>query len=329
MEFKNIKKIEEILKQKNRKNIQKILLILILINLIIFLIFIFTDLFLINKIIKTIINCLIGIVDTILIVLMLKKEEVQNTDEEIELEINEAYDPIILQFFQKNKIIADSNLILAECESLIQRELMEVEKRENETIFKIKKDMFIRMNGVEGVEESKIDEYSKNGIPAYENLFVTKILFPFENEISLKELIKKAKEGYYQQREEMCELLLEKMLLHKIENEHLVQDKKQLTFSIILIINIIVSFLTWMGLGAFNIVLLLGSVVNIGISAMLLKNEKMFAYNFNPEILEYMDKIHKYTKKLNLEDEGITRKDIMLKMFFGEIQVDETIGRYF
>ena len=34
--------------------------------------------------------------------------------------------------------------------------------------------MFIRMNGVEGVEESKIDEYSKNGIPSYENLFVTK-----------------------------------------------------------------------------------------------------------------------------------------------------------
>jgi len=45
--------------------------------------------------------------------------------------------------------------------------------------------------------------------------------------------------------------------------------------------------------------------------------------------LEYIDKIHKYAKKLNLEDEGITRKDIMLKMFFGEIQVDETIGRYF
>lgn len=326
--MERINNIIKNLKQKNKKNIQKLLLVLIATNLIISVIFIFTDLFLINKIIKTIINSLVGIVNIILVILMLKKDDEQISEKEVELKEDKTYNPIMLQFFKQSKVTANINLILAECESLIERDLLKINKKENETIMTLKSDVFTRMNGIEGIEENQIDSYSKNGIPAYENLFVTKVLFPFENEITLRELIKKAKNGYYKERGEMCEFLLEKMVVHELNNQNIMQESKNKTFAIILIINIICSVLTWFGLGIINILLFIGAVANIAVSVILLKNENVFAYSFSPEILEYIDKVTKYAKNIDLDSEDITKKDIILKMLFGDIIIDETIEKY-
>ncbi len=323
-----IENIIEILKQRNKKDIQKILLILILINLIILLIFIFTDLFQINKIVKTIINSLVGIVNIILIILMLKKQDDAQVSEKLELEENKTYNPIMLQFFGKSAVTADVNLILAECKSLIERDLLTVNKEENETVFTLKNNKFTRMNGIEGLEENQIDSYSKNGIPAYENLFVTKVLFPFENEITLREIVKKAKQGYYKERAQMCEFLLEKMLVHELNKQNMIQGSKNKTFAIISVVNIICSVLVWLGLGVFNIFLLLGAISNIAIGGILLKNENIFAYSFKPEISEYIDKVKKYAKNINLDSEEIASEDVIIKILFGDMIVDETIEKY-
>ena len=318
-----IKSIIEDLKQKDNKKIKKILFVLIIINLIMALIAIFTNLFSINRIIKTVINSLLGIINVILVLFILKKEETPIETKKVES--NKKYSPIMLQFFHKSEVNTNINLLLAECLSLEERNLLEINKNENDCIFTLKSENFIRMNGVETLEQNQIDEYSKEGIPAYENLYVTKVLFPFENSISLKEMIKKEKEGYYQSRAEMCELLLEKMIVHELEKENIIQGDKSKIFFILLIINIILAVLVLFSMGVFNIILLLGTIANILVSVILLKNENIFAYRFTPEICNYIESNAKYAKQITLDNKEIEREDLILKLLFGNIQIDNNI----
>ena len=322
----DIKLIIENLKQKDKKGIQKIIFIIIIINLLMALVAMFTNLFTINKIIRTVINSLLGVVNIILVIFMLKPEE--TIIQEKKAEIKKRYNPIALQFFRKSEVDASMNLLLAECLDLQERNLLEISKNEEDCIFTLKNDNFVRMNGVETVEENKIDDYGKEGIPAYENLYVTKILFPFENTISFKDMIKKSKEGYYQSRVEMCQLLLEKMIVHELEKNNELKGDKSKIFLILLIVNIIVAILALLALGVFNIVLLLGTVANLLVSIVLLKNENIFAYSFTPEISNYIDSTVRYAKQVNLNDEEIEKDDLIVKMLFGDIQIDSDFFKF-
>lgn len=243
------------------------------------------------------------------------------------VDIKANYDAILLKFFQESEIKVDLNFLLAECKSLEKRGLLSIEKSPEDTTFVLMSENFTRMNGIDGLEESRIDEYSRNGIGAYENLFVTKVLFPFENTLTLQELIKKEKEGYYQSRTEMCSLLLEKMILHELEKNNQMTGNRNYTFPILLGSNVFVGLLSWAMLGIVNIFMLAGMVANVGVSGLLLLEENVLAYGFNSEIREYIDNIKRHVDDIKIED-GITEDELIIKLIFGDNQVDKTIEQF-
>ena len=113
-------------------------------------------------------------------------------------------------------------LIFSELMDLSRRGYVEITKKDNDEIFKLKsKDKFIRMNGLENINNKQIELYSSAEIPAYENLFVTKILFPFDDEMTKNDIFKKIKEGYYAERMEMCALAMEKMFVYFLEKNNM------------------------------------------------------------------------------------------------------------
>lgn len=315
----NIKSIVEKLREKDKNKIRNIIIIMIVINLLMACLKMFTTFFSEREIIKTIFNSLIGIVNIILVLLIIKSKE--KLIEENKIKLKKKYSPILLKFFYNSKVDVELNTVLAECLDLKQRNLLQINRENEDCIFSLKNENFLRMNGIEAVEDSKIDDYSTNDILPYENLYVTKILFPFENTISFKEMIKKSNEGYYKSRLEMCELLLEKMIIHELEKNNEVTGDKSKIFLILLLLNIIIAIFTLFTLGVFNILLLLGTISNLLISGILIKNEDAFGYNFIPEISDYIDCIAKYAKQVNLENEDLDREDLIIKILFDDLEI--------
>ena len=284
-------KINFKVKKENKKEIGKLVLIIILISIIFSIINIIMP---INKILENIILYLMAIFYIVMTLLILKKineEEIIKKEEKFE----EKYNPILNQFLLKNEFIPDEKLIKEELSNLIERGYIERTTKNEQEIYILKnREKFKTIDSLEKITQEKIKEYSTEEISSYESLFVNKILFAFENEISQEDLNKKIQNNYYYERGQICKLTMERMLLFELEKNNMLKStKKNNIFAIVLIINIIADIIFFVTMARFNIILLLSIIINIALDGMMLKNEKLLAYNFTDEINEYIERLGK------------------------------------
>ena len=275
-------------KKENKKEIGKLVLIIILISIIFSIINIIMP---INKILENIILYLMSIFYILMTIIILKKI---NEEEIVKKEdFEEKYNPILNQFLLKNEFIPDEKLIKEELSNLIERGYIERTTKNEQEIYILKnREKFKTIDSLEKITQEKIKEYSTEEIPSYESLFVNKILFAFENEISQEDLNKKIQNNYYYERGQICKLTMERMLLFELEKNNMLKStKKNNIFAIVLIINIIADIIFFVTMARFNIILLLSIIINIALDGMMLKNEKLMAYNFTDEVNEYIEEL--------------------------------------
>ena len=275
-------------KKENKKEIGKLVLIIILISIIFSIINIIMP---INKIVENIILYVMAIFYIVMTLIILKKI---NEEEIVKKEdFEEKYNPILNQFLLKNEFILDEKLIKKELSNLIERGYIERTTKNEQEIYILKnREKFKTIDSLEKITQEKIKEYSTEEIPSYESLFVNKILFAFENEISQEDLNKKIQNNYYYERGQICKLTMERMLLFELEKNNMLKStKKNNIFAIVLIINIIADIIFFVTMARFNIILLLSIIINIALDGMMLKNEKLMAYNFTDEVNEYIEEL--------------------------------------
>ena len=275
-------------KKENKKEIGKLALIIILVSIIFSIINIIMP---INKIVENIILYVMAIFYIVMTLIILKKI---NEEEIVKKEdFEEKYNPILNQFLLKNEFIPDEKLIKEELSNLIERGYIERTTKNEQEIYILKnREKFKTIDSLEKITQEKIKEYSTEEIPSYESLFVNKILFAFENEISQEDLNKKIQNNYYYERGQICKLTMERMLLFELEKNNMLKStKKNNIFAIVLIINIIADIIFFVTMARFNIILLLSIIINIALDGMMLKNEKLMAYNFTDEVNEYIEEL--------------------------------------
>ena len=281
-------KINFKVKKENKKEIGKLALIIILVSIIFSIINIIMP---INKIVENIILYVMAIFYILMTIIILKKI---NEEEIVKKEdFEEKYNPILNQFLLKNEFIPDEKLIKEELSNLIERGYIERTTKNEQEIYILKnREKFKTIDSLEKITQEKIKEYSTEEIPSYESLFVNKILFAFENEISQEDLNKKIQNNYYYERGQICKLTMERMLLFELEKNNMLKStKKNNIFAIVLIINIIADIIFFVTMARFNIILLLSIIINIALDGMMLKNEKLMAYNFTDEVNEYIEEL--------------------------------------
>ena len=281
-------KINFKVKKENKKEIGKLALIIILVSIIFSIINIIMP---INKIVENIILYVMAIFYILMTIIILKKI---NEEEIVKKEdFEEKYNPILNQFLLKNEFIPDEKLIKEELSNLIERGYIERTTKNEQEIYILKnREKFKAIDSLEKITQEKIKEYSTEEIPSYESLFVNKILFAFENEISQEDLNKKIQSNYYYERGQICKLTMERMLLFELEKNNMLKStNKNNIFAIVLIINIIADIIFFVTMARFNIILLLSIIINIALDGMMLKNEKLMAYNFTDEVNEYIEEL--------------------------------------
>lgn len=307
-------------KQKDKEDISKIFIGVIILNVLMaILMLIFGNV----SIVKNIIIYLVSVIYIVIAVYIIKKE---NTEEIEVKEFNSKYDPILTRFFIKNEFVLDDELLNAEICYLIRKGYIETDKENN--ILRLKdRTKFKQIEAIEKIDNNKIEEYSSDEIPSYENLFIGKILFAFHNEIDLNEFKKNQKENYYLNRGEMYKLVMEKMLLFEVEKKNMIGEKSNLgPVFIEAILNIITSIILFVVTASLNVVLLLATIINVLLSAVIIKNENVLSYKYTKDIIEYIDNLLEYIKVLrnekvtssnNSSQDNEESTDEELKLLFG------------
>ena len=291
----NMKNLDIKIRGNDKKEIFKILMILVLINVIMtILIFLFANL----EILKTIVLYVMSVVYVGVVIYIIKRENetvITNSKKIFE----NKYDPILTRFLVKNEFNLDNDLLNSEIYYLIKKGYVEIDREKN--VLRLKdRGQFKQIDALERIDRNKIIKYSTEEIPSYESMFIGKILFAFHNEIELNEFNKNKKENYYLQRGEMCKLAMEKMILYEIEKNNMMGGQvSNLNFvSIAGILNIITSIMLFMVIGRLNIVLLLTTIINIALNAIIIKNENILAYKYSEEIIKYIDNLLEYVDML-------------------------------
>ena len=290
----NIKNLDIKVRGNDKKEIFKIFMILILINVLMTVVVV---LFANVEILKTIILYIMSVVYIGTVIYIIKKENEETISNPKEVFENK-YDPILTRFLIKNEFVLDNELLNAEIYYLIEKGYVEIDKEKN--ILKLKdRSQFKQIDALERIDSNKIKEYSTDKIPSYESMFIGKILFAFHDEIDLNEFKRNQRENYYLQRGEMCKLAMEKMLLYEIEKKNMMGQSSNLNFiSIAGILNIITSIMLFMVIGRFNIVLLLATIINIALNAVIIKNENILSYKYSDEVIKYIDNLLEYVDTL-------------------------------
>ncbi len=280
-----IKELDIKVRGNDKKDIFKISMILVLVNiLIIAIILTFSNI----RILATILLYIISIVYIGITIYIIKKEndiQVENP----KMPFENKYDPILTKFLIKNEFILDNELLNAEIYYLMKKGYVEFDKEKN--VLRIKdKNQFKQIDALERINAEKIKEYSTEKIPSYESMFINKILFAFHNEIDFDELKRNETQNYYLERGEICKLAMEKMILYEIERKNMMGKTSNFSYlSIAGILNIITSIILFMVIGRFNIVLLLATIMNIALNAVIIKNENILSYKYSEEVVKYID----------------------------------------
>ena len=316
----NIKKLNIKIRGNDKKEIFKIFMILILVNI---LMAVITVLFANVEILKTIVLYSMSVVYIGIAIYILKKEN-QETEPNTKEVFENKYDPILTKFLIKNEFVLDNELLNAEIYYLIQKGYVEIDKEKN--ILKLKdRSQFKQIDALERIDSNKIKEYSTDEIPSYESMFIGKILFAFHDEIDLDELKRNQKENYYLQRGDMCKLAMEKMLLYEIEKHDMLGNGSNFNLiSIVSILNIITTIILFAVMGRFNIILLLATIINIALNAIIIKNENILSYKYSDEVIKYIDNLEEYVEELKVKELNIDKEEIekneddeQLKLLFG------------
>ena len=282
------------IKGNDKKEILKIIMIVVLVNI---LVTIIVAIFAGVAILKTIILYLISIGYVGYVIYIWNKEK-GNTVVAKKENFENKYDPILTRFFLKNEFELDESLLNAEIYYLIRKGYVYIDKEKN--TLKLKdRNQFKQIDALERINNEKIKEYSTEEIPSYDSMFIGKILFAFHDEIELNELKRNINQNYYHQRGEMCKLPMEKMILFEIEKHHMMGESSNLNFiSVACILNIITSFLLFIVMARFNIVLLLATIINIALNVLIIKNENILAYKYSDEIIKYINDLEEYVTTL-------------------------------
>ena len=304
----------EKIRGKDRNLVTKIIIGYIIFSILISIISMFVHLSGITRIIVITIIALIQISAVVCIFLIMKRKKKQSIDN-----FEVKYDPILTYYMKENKIECTENLIFAELMDLARRGYVEIKEENGDTIYILKeKDKFIRMNGLENIDRKQMQEYSTDEIPAYENLFVTRLLFPFENKITKRDIYKKIKENFYKDRMELCIFIFEKMIVFSLEEKKMITSGNSINmFSISIIINILVVLIEFAMLSSWNIFLILSLILTILLNAILLRVEKIFSYSFTEDVDVYMEQLVNYISNLvDKSKEEISEKDEILLTLF-------------
>lgn len=304
----------EKIRGKDRNLVTKIIIGYIIFSILISIISMFVYLSGITKIIVITIIALIQISAVVCIFLIMKRKKKQSIDN-----FEVKYDPILTYYMKENKIECTENLIFAELMDLARRGYVEIKEENGDTIYILKeKDKFIRMNGLENIDRKQMQEYSTDEIPAYENLFVTRLLFPFEDKITKRDIYKKIKENFYKDRMELCIFIFEKMIVFSLEEKKMITSGNSINmFSISIIINILVVLIEFAMLSSWNIFLILSLILTILLNAILLRVEKIFSYSFTEDVDVYMEQLVNYISNLmDKSKEEISEKDKILLTLF-------------
>lgn len=290
----NIRNLDIKVRGNDKKHIFKIFMILVLINVLVTIVVL---LFANVEILKTILLYIMSTVYVGIVVYIIKKENkvIGKSKESFE----NKYDPILTKFIIKNEFILDNELLNAEIYYLIKKGYVEIDKENN--VLRLKdRNQFKQIDALERIDSEKIKEYSTNEVPSYESMFIGKILFAFHDEIELNEFKRNQKENYYLERGEMCKLAMEKMLLYEIEKKNMLgQKSSNMNFvSVAGILNIITSIMLFMVIGRFNVILLLATIINIVLNAVIIKNENILAYKYSEDVIKYIDNLLEYVSIL-------------------------------
>lgn len=290
----NIRNLDIKVRGNDKKHIFKIFMILVLINVLVTIVVL---LFANVEILKTILLYIMSIVYVGIVVYIIKKENkvIGKSKESFE----NKYDPILTKFIIKNEFILDNELLNAEIYYLIKKGYVEIDKENN--VLRLKdRNQFKQIDALERIDSEKIKEYSTNEVPSYESMLIGKILFAFHDEIELNEFKRNQKENYYLERGEMCKLAMEKMLLYEIEKKNMLgQKSSNMNFvSVAGILNIITSIMLFMVIGRFNVILLLATIINIVLNAVIIKNENILAYKYSEDVIKYIDNLLEYVSIL-------------------------------
>ena len=318
-----MKNIDIKIMKNNRKNILKIFLLLIIINIFVTIIgAIFANI----EILKSILLYIISVIYIGICIYILKKQK----NIKIIKNFENKYDPILTSFLIKNEFVLDNALLNAYIYYLIEQEHIEVDKEKQ--ILKLKdRARFVQIGALEKINDTNIKDFSSNEIPSYENMFIGKILFAFHDEIDLNEFRRNKIQNYYLQRGEMCKILIEKMILYEIQKRNMMgRANKDIT--IVGILNIITSIVLFIIIGRLNFVFIIANIINILLSALIIKGEKIWDYHYSEDVeayiynlLEYVNTLNKTEKKVENNDKNIEKdKDKELKLLF-EIENGEDL----
>ena len=318
-----MKNIDIKIMKNNRKNILKIFLLLIIINIFVTIIgAVFANI----EILKSILLYIISVIYIGICIYILKKQKNIKIIENFE----NKYDPILTSFLIKNEFVLDNALLNAYIYYLIEQEHIEVDKEKQ--ILRLKdRAKFTQIGALEKINDTNIKDFSSNEIPSYENMFIGKILFAFHDEIDLNEFRRNKIQNYYLQRGEMCKILIEKMILYEIQKRNMMgRANKDIT--IVGILNIITSIVLFIIIGRLNFVFIIANIINILLSALIIKGEKIWDYHYSEDVeayiynlLEYVNTLNKTEKKVENNDKNIEKdKDKELKLLF-EIENGEDL----
>ena len=299
---------------KDKNSVSKIFLGNIILSIFIIILSLVISL---EGIVKTIVISLLGIIHLgaiISIILIIKRKEPKNNEK---FEIKN--DPIMTYYIKENKIECTEGLIFAELNDLYRRDYIEIIEENGVKVYRLKENnQFIRMDGLENINNEQIKKYTTEDIPAYENLFVTKILFPFANEITEKEISNKINDNYFKDRFELCQYILEKMLIYALEEKQLIISENSINnFTVILILNIIASVIEFAMVFSFNIFFIISIILSIAVTSLILKKEKIFSYKFTEEMDEYVEDLDNYIEKIKKKNENeLTEEEKNIKILF-------------
>ena len=309
----HIKNLDIKIRGNDKKEIFKIFMILILINVLMTVIVV---LFANIEILKTIILYIMSVVYVGTVIYIIKKEN-QTREVKPKENFENKYDPILTRFLIKNEFVLDNELLNAEVYYLMEKGDVELNK-ENHTLRLKNRSKFKQIDALEKIDSNKIKEYSSDEIPSYENMFIGKILFAFHDEIELNGFKKNQGEKYYLQRGEMCKLVMEKMILYEIQKNNMMGQTNN-AISIAGILNIVTSIMLFIAIGKLNVVLMLATIINIILSAFIIKGENILAYKYSEDVIKYIDDLLEYVDILK-------RRKISEKELANNVQDNENAG---
>ena len=309
----HIKNLDIKIRGYDRKINTKIFMTLVLINVCItILVSVFANI----EVLRTIFLYMISVVYIGTVVYIIKKEN-QTREVKPKENFENKYDPILTRFLIKNEFVLDNELLNAEVYYLMEKGDVELNK-ENHTLRLKNRSKFKQIDALEKIDSNKIKEYSSDEIPSYENMFIGKILFAFHDEIELNGFKKNQGEKYYLQRGEMCKLVMEKMILYEIQKNNMMGQTNN-AISIAGILNIVTSIMLFIAIGKLNVVLMLATIINIILSAFIIKGENILAYKYSEDVIKYIDDLLEYVDILK-------RRKISEKELANNVQDNENAG---